>query len=128
MSSLIAADWRGLDSAAPRELTAIGLCLAAHLEAGHPLDVGGVYGRLAVLAPHLATFMRDELVARVGQFRSFALLHDGLAAASTYAGQPRTVVLVLGTSIGVGYAPLGQGLRPLANNLIVPDYIVSYGH
>jgi hypothetical protein len=55
MADLIAAEWRGLDSAAPRQLTAIGVCLAAHLEAGHPLDADrGAYSRLAVLAPHLA--------------------------------------------------------------------------
>jgi hypothetical protein len=115
MADLIAADWRGLDLSAPRGPVAIGVCLAAHLEAGHPLDTQrGAYSRLAVLALHLATFMRDELVATLGQFCSFALLHDGLAAASAYAGRPRTVVLTFGTAIGAGYVPPELGLRPLA--------------
>jgi hypothetical protein len=61
--------------------------------------------------------MRDELAERLGGFHSFALLHDGLAAASVYAGRPRTAVLILGTAIGAGYPPSKQGLRPLANNL-----------
>lgn len=113
MLDLIAADWHHLDRAVPRELTAVGISLATHLEAGHPLDADrGIYGRMAGLAPHLATFMRDELAAALGPFRSFALLHDGLAAASAYAGRSRTAVLVLGTSIGVGYAPSDNGLRP----------------
>lgn len=117
MSDLIAADWHPLDSSVPRPLTAIGLSLATHLEAGHPLATDrGLYSRLGILAPHLATFMRAELAARVGQFRSFALLHDGLAAAGAYAGRPRTVVLVLGSSIGVGYVPPEHGLRLLAED------------
>jgi hypothetical protein len=52
------------------------------------------------------------LAARLDRFRSLALLHDGLAAASVYAGRPRTAVLTLGTSIGVGYVPPARGLRP----------------
>ncbi len=55
----------------------------------------------------------DDLRARLGPFRALAVLHDGLAAASTRAGEPRTVVLTLGTAIGAGY-PLGEeGLRPV---------------
>ena len=50
---------------------------------------------------------------RLGSFRSLALLHDGLAAASTHAGEPHTVVLTLGTAIGTGYGPEEVGLRPL---------------
>jgi hypothetical protein len=46
-------------------------------------------------------------------FCSFALFHDGLAAASVHAGQSRTVVLTLGTAIGAGYPPPDQGLRPM---------------
>jgi hypothetical protein len=113
MAEFITDEWRQLDPAIPPKWTAIGLSLATHLEAGHPLARdGGAYSRLADLAPHLATFLRDELAARLGPFRAFALLHDGLAAASAYAGAARTAVLVLGTAIGVGYASaVAGGLR-----------------
>lgn len=115
MAGLIETELRRLDPALPREMTAIGLSLATHLEAGHPVEKDrGAYSRLAALGPHLATFLRDELAARLGPFRALALLHDGLAAASAYAGMPRTAVLLLGTFIGAGYAPDASGLRPLA--------------
>jgi hypothetical protein len=113
MADLIAKEWQALEPDVPLARTAIGLSLATHLEAGHPLDSDrSAYSRLAALAPHLATFLRDELAARLGPFRALALLHDGLAAASAYAGAPRTAILILGTAIGVGYAPdTARGLR-----------------
>ena len=118
MAGQIENDWRRHVLPAAPESTAIGISMAAHMENGHPLDASrGRYSRLAALAPHLGTFMRDELAARLGPFRSLALLHDGLAAASAYAGQSRTVVLILGTSIGAGYPPPADGLRPVTTAL-----------
>jgi hypothetical protein len=122
MRALIVADWRALHDAGQAESTAIGLVLAAHLRDGHTLDSDrSGYGRLGRLAPHLASFLRDELASTLGRFRSLALLHDGLAAASLCAGQPGTVALTLGTAIGAGYTPPVEGLRPLAESLIAPD-------
>jgi hypothetical protein len=57
------------------------------------------------------------LAARLGPFRALALLHDGLAAASAYAGAARTAVLILGTSIGVGYAPVSAGSLRMVHGL-----------
>lgn len=114
MRALIVADWQALGDEGQGGATAIGLALATHLRDGHPLatDRSG-YSRLGRLAPHLATYLRDDLAA-IGCFSSLALLHDGLAAASIYAGQPATVVLTLGTAIGAGYPPPEEGLRLLA--------------
>jgi hypothetical protein len=118
MADLIEADWRCCAPAGGRERVALGLSLATHMEAGHPLDAGrGLYSRLQVLAPHLATFMRDEFAVHLGSCHSLTLLHDGLAAASLYAGRPKTVVMALGTAIGAGYVPPDSGLRPLAGEL-----------
>ena len=112
MRDLVVAGWRSLVTTGEHSRTVVGLSLATHLRDGHPFVTDhGPYSRLGLLAPHLATFMRDELAAALGPFRSFALLHDGLAAASTRAGEPRTVVLALGTAIGAGYVPVGVGLR-----------------
>ena len=116
MRELILADWWGLRDAGQFEGTAIGLALAAHLRDGHPLTIDrSGYSRLGRLAPHLAAFVRDDLASALGRFRSFALLHDGLAAASVCAGQPETAVLTLGTAIGAGYPPPEEGLRPVAS-------------
>jgi len=114
MRQRIAADWRALLPPDERPQAAVGVALATHLHDGHPFVTDrGRYSRLGVLAPHLATFIRDELAAALGPFGGLALLHDGLAAASTCAGEPRTVVLTLGTAIGAGYVPVGVGLRPV---------------
>lgn len=122
MRAIILADWQTHRDEGRAESTAIGLAVAAHLRDGHPLatDRSG-YSRLGQLAPHLATFIRDDLAAALGRFHAFALLHDGLAAASMYAGQPATVVLTLGTAIGAGYPPPDDGLRPVAAGLLDTD-------
>ncbi len=114
MAAAIAAAWAAEVAPGRGEHVAVGLCLASHLQDGHPISRDrGCYTSLGELAPHLATFLRDDLRARLGPFRALAVLHDGLAAASTRAGEPRTVVLTLGTAIGAGY-PLGEeGLRPV---------------
>ncbi len=114
MAAAIAAAWAAEVAPGRGERVALGLCLASHLQDGHPIGRDrGCYTALGELAPHLATFLRDDLRARLGRFRSLALLHDGLAAASTRAGEPHTVVLTLGTAIGAGY-PLGEvELRPV---------------
>jgi hypothetical protein len=120
MAAAIAAEWVELVPPNGAERTAIGLCLASHLQDGHPIARDrGCYSVLGDLAPHLLTFLRGDLAARLGRFRSLTLLHDGLAAASTRTGEPRTVVLTLGTSIGTGYTPVGERLRSISANLMV---------
>ncbi len=114
MAAMIADTWAAVPPEA-RGCVAIGLSLASHLQDGHPIGQDrGCYTALGELSPHLATFVRDDLAARLGPFRALALLHDGLAAAATHAGEPHTVVLTLGTAIGAGYGPVGVGLRPSA--------------
>jgi hypothetical protein len=113
MAAAITAAWAAEIPVGRGARVAMGLCLASHLQDGHPVGRDrGCYTSLGELAPHLATFARNDLAARLGPFRSLALLHDGLAAASTCAGEPHTVVLTLGTAIGVGYGVVGEGLRP----------------
>ncbi|HQF70218.1 MAG TPA: hypothetical protein PLH39_02935 [Promineifilum sp.] len=114
MAAAITAAWAAEVVPGQGERVAVGLCLASHLHDGHPIGRDrGCYTALGELAPHLATFLRDDLRARLGLFRALAVLHDGLAAASTRAGEPHTVVLTLGTAIGAGY-PLGEvGLRAM---------------
>ena len=118
MAGDIAAVWAAEVPPGRGARVAVGLCLASHLQDGHPVGQDrGCYTILGQLAPHLATFVRDDLAVRLGPFRALALLHDGLAAASTRAGEPHTVVLTLGTAIGAGYGAVGEGLRPLEANV-----------
>jgi hypothetical protein len=111
MADAIAAEWAAIVPPGRGARVAVGVCLASHLQDGHPVGRDrGCYTALGELAPHLATFVRDELWARLGPFRALALLHDGLAAAGTRAGEAHTAVLTLGTAIGAGYAPVKDGL------------------
>jgi len=112
MAALIAGEWTAAVPPDERAGSSVGLALATHLEGGHPFPTDrGSYGQLQGLAPNLAAFVAEELAQRLGPRRSVVILHDGLAAASTRAGEARTVVLTLGTSIGAGYTPPREGLR-----------------
>lgn len=120
MAALIVAEWTTAIPTDERARTSIGLALATHLEGGHPFPTDrGSYGQLRELAPNLATFVGEELARRLSPYHSVILLHDGLAAASTRAGEPQTVVITLGTFIGVGYTLGGEGLRPVSANVTV---------
>lgn len=124
MWPMIAARWEEEVGRADRRRTAIGLALATHLNDGHPFPTDrGRYGRLQLLGPRLACFLRDSLAERLGTYRAFVLLHDGLAAATAYAGARRAAVLTLGTAIGAGYVPSAAGLRPHEEGLaLLRDY------
>ena len=117
LADIIADGWSSL-SAVEREATAVCISLACYLFDGHPSprDRGG-YGDLQRLSPHLATFVAEELARRLGQVTSTVLMHDATAAATVYAGSPRSAVLTLGTAIGNGFPPPSDSLWQLANGL-----------
>lgn len=100
---------------------ALAISVAAYVRDGQPLLAQrGIYMRLA----HLGGRAEDEIAARVmgrsGRQVSVKLVHDGSAAALAYAGSASTAVLMIGTALGVGFAPEDAGaLHPLA-----PDFRV----
>jgi predicted NBD/HSP70 family sugar kinase len=72
--------------------------MAAYVLAGQPVRTPlGTYARLADVSPDVAGW----LAARVGV--PVTLLHDGTAAAHAVPPDPRSVVVLLGTSLGVGF-------------------------
>lgn len=56
-----------------------------------------------------------ELLARALGLPVHLLINDGQAAAMGRAGQPHTAVISIGTSLGVGFPPLGSHCRSLLN-------------
>ena len=84
---------------------------------GHPPPVEmGYYGRLQLLSSNLHEYLAARISKAVGQSTQLFLVHDGSAAALTYAGSPHTAVLMLGTAIGVGFPPESStGLREIAS-------------
>jgi hypothetical protein len=89
--------------------------LAAYVRDGSPLPrQGGVYAALHALAEPADRSIARRLSTLVGRPLDVALVHDGTAAARTFAGVERTAVIMLGTALGVGFAPPAQAFRPLA--------------
>lgn len=117
MRDQIAATWREVSAGGA---LSIGICVASHMQAGHPLPTDrGCYGSLQQLAPHLETFMSDDLSTVLGRPLPVTLMHDGASAAAACAGSDRTAALVLGTAIGVGYTDGPFAARRLAGSLAV---------
>lgn len=125
MAALIGAGWAALPPG-QRQHTAVAIGLACYLFGGHPSPHDrGCYGALQRLNPNLATFIADSLALRLGQPVPLALLHDGAAAATLYAGAERTVVITLGTAIGNGFPPEPGAVWPVAPDfrLLVPGAV-----
>jgi hypothetical protein len=98
MVAAIAQQWR------PACDPLILISLASYVQNGQPID-NGVYGRLRQLAADVPGHLANRVGQRIGQAVKIRLVHDGTAAAQGYAGQPQTAVILLGTALGVGFAP-----------------------
>jgi hypothetical protein len=92
----------------------IGVSVACYLQNGQPTDDWGCYGGLGNLAPHLPTLMTAELRARLNVPVHIHLIHDGTAAAMTYAEQRKTAVLTLGTALGIGFPSTDADFRAIS--------------
>jgi hypothetical protein len=74
--------------------------MAAYVKDGQPVRVPlGTYTRLADVPGRLAARLRDL----VGTELPLVLVHDGTAAAQAVPPDPHAAVVLLGTSIGVGF-------------------------
>lgn len=94
----------------------LGICMATYLFDGHP-DPGdaGCYGRLRVLAPNLAVWMRSQFEARFGRPVRLHLFHDGTAAALSEESDAHTLVLTIGTALGSGFPEMNVPVAPYAD-------------
>lgn len=81
------------------------------------------YGLLNLWPGRSDVWLSELLSKRLGQRASIAFSHDGTTAARVFAGQAHTAVIMLGTWLGVGFAPEdASGLRAMA-----PDFRVAGG-
>lgn len=80
---------------------AVVIAVAAYLQAGEPHDHRGGYG--ALRSHHIG--------------RTVIWVHDGTAAGRAVATGGPTAVVMLGTAIGVGFAPHPRSVRPVAPRL-----------
>jgi hypothetical protein len=89
--------------------------VAAYMQDGHPmLAQGGTYYQLGHVTDHLQTALAQRVSDQLGKPVDVLLLHDGTVAATAYAGQENTAVVMLGTALGIGFPPLERtNLRPI---------------
>lgn len=100
--------------------------MACYVRDGQPLPrPGSLYAQLGMLSPNLSHTLSHAVSELVKQPLTVELLHDGTAAARTYADHVKTVVLTLGTGLGVGFAPQGRHLRRLDQNFIISQDLSS---
>jgi hypothetical protein len=80
--------------------------LASYMRDGQPLArQGGGYAYLLSLSENLADWLAERLTDTLGREITVRLLHDGTAAAMSVSGEPTTAVIMMGTSLGVGFPP-----------------------
>ena len=97
--------------------------IASYVVDGQPAAYDrGVYAQLRVISDSLGRWLAQNVGERVGHAVEIELLHDGTAAARTYAGTARAAVIMLGTALGVGFPPRTDELRPIS-----PAFRVSEG-
>lgn len=97
------------------------LCsVGAYVEGGAPLDTSrGIYNRLNRLSPDLKGWFASQVSRACGREVSVAFGHDASLAARSQAGRKDCVVIMLGSHLGVGFAPPPEGLREMADGFSV---------
>jgi hypothetical protein len=120
MTDVIAGDWRDAVQSGATPSTHIAASIACYLRDGQPLNYDAGYASLRLLSHNAAGYLSRAVSTAVGTEVTVTLSHDGTTAARVFAGLPHTAVVMLGTWLGVGFAPEdASGLRPLA-----PDFAV----
>jgi hypothetical protein len=119
MADVIADTWRQAYNAGRMPSRLIPVSIAAYIRDGQPLErQGGIYAALRLLSANTEHSLSEAVSKRLGSAVQIRLLHDGTAAASSYAGSEQTAVMMLGTAIGIGFPPPSQeGLRPILRRL-----------
>jgi hypothetical protein len=74
------------------------------------------YGQLNVLGMNPCHLLSDAISQQIGCPITLEFVHDGTAAAKTYAGASNTAVITVGTSLGMGFPPPPQSLIPLSSD------------
>lgn len=97
---------------------AIVASVASYIADNHPLPrQSGLYAQTYALGDNLGRWLARRAGQRLSRAVTVTLLHDGSAAARTYAGAHDAAVIMLGTSLGIGFPPSEEGLRPVAARL-----------
>lgn len=101
----------------------LAVCISSYVMDGAPLPRQGGpstrYAELHTLEPNLEQWLAARLSTHFGRSASVMLLHDGTAAARTYAEMPAAAVITLGTALGIGFCCGVATLRPVSPRLCI---------
>lgn len=98
----------------------ISASIAAYMQAGHPMPGRRrAYYQLPLITENLQTAIAQRLAAQQGEAAAVSLIHDGTAAAATYAGANHAAVVTMGTSLGVGFPPEASSVRTMNTDLAI---------
>ncbi len=120
MVAVMVDTWRGVASPGRALAPLLVASIAGYSVDGQPLPrQGGPYSQLHRLSDNAAQWLAYQVSQRIGRPLDVALIHDGTAAARTYAGAGHAAVIMMGTTLGVGFVPADGARRPVAPNLVV---------
>lgn len=93
--------------------------VAAYVVDGQPVqptERAGPYSWLREISADLCGWFSACIAETCGRPVRFHFAHDCDAAAASQAGQEKTAVIMLGSALGVGFAPPATQLRPIASS------------
>lgn len=94
--------------------------IASYTTDGQPADyMHSGYPQIRFISSNVGGWFGQELSTRLRYDLSLSFIHDGTAAARTYAGEPHTAVITMGTALGIGFPPGADKVVPLAPGFLI---------
>jgi hypothetical protein len=114
MIDVVADTWQATRPSGLTPAAVMVASIASYVVDGQPAAYDrGIYAQLRAISDNLGRWLSQHVGERVERPVEIGLLHDGTAAARTYAGTAHAAVIMLGTGLGVGFPPRTDELRPL---------------
>jgi hypothetical protein len=115
MVSVVADTWQATQAPDLTPAPLMVASIASYVVDGQPAVYDrGIYAQLRLISDNLGRWLSRRVGERVRHPVEISLLHDGTAAARTYAGTAHAAVIMLGTALGIGFPPRAGGLRPIS--------------
>jgi hypothetical protein len=115
MIDVMADTWQAARTSGLAPAPVLVASIASYVADGQPAAYDrGIYAQLRAVSDNLGRWLAQQVGERVERPVEIGLLHDGTAAARTYAGTAHAAVIMLGTALGIGFPPRHDELRPLS--------------
>ncbi len=112
---VVADTWQAIRASGLAPAPAMAASMACYVVNGQPAAYdAGIYAQLRALSDNLAGWLAQHIGERLERPVEIGLLHDGTAAARTYAGTAHAAVIMMGTALGIGFPPRHDDLRPIS--------------